>query len=548
MPPADSRANRWGWLESLALAVYAGIAGTGVWFHEAWADEAQAWLVARDMGWWSMMLRGVRYEGTPGLWHCLLWLLIRLHVSFQDMHWFAAACAALGVVVLLRWAPFPRPLRLLLPFTFFLAYQDCVVARSYVLFAVMAFGAAALLRLRARAPGQLWLLALLLGLMANLSLHCFLASLALAVVAYRRNLRARGPALLLAGCWAIAVATALPPPDVAFPAGKNIDESWKKVVATVEHRRYTAPAPVILEGELSPIPPPVHHRTSMQNVERKVGRLLALLSFPLSSVRWLGLAVALLFIVHGSMLRKGSAVGPLGLVPYLLPGVFFLSLYLAPRHAGFLFESFLVMAWLTWPDRAGTRWARVLTVALLLITLEQIGWTAHALISDIKGPYSGDRMTSEFLRNHAAGKRVAGFYYHSVSVLPYIKGRGPNLYFNQHPEGYWDWSRANRTDPQAPLAWRTHPDYVVVAGYDWGDNPEITSDWPELGDGATNTVPLGDEYGVLPWFKAHGYHETHRFCGHAWMRFGYAELLCDVVLEPAPEAAAGTAPPGSIKW
>ena len=541
MAPANahvpgSRANGWGWPESLALAGYAGVVATGVWFHEAWADEAQAWLVARDMGWWRMMLDGVRYEGTPGLWHGLLWVLIRLHVSYRGMHWFAGACAALAVLVLLRCAPFPRFLRLLLPFTFFLAYQDAVVARSYVLFAVLAFGAAALLRARARRPNQMWLLALLLGLMANLSLHCFLASLGLAVVAFFQSGRARGPALLLTGCWAIAIATALPPPDVAFPAGKNIDESWKKAVATLEHRHYAATAPVVLMGELTPIPPPVHHRTSLQNVERKFGRLLSLLSFPLSTFRWLGVAVALLVIAHGLTLRRGASVGRVGVVAYLLPAFFFLSLYLAPRHTGFLFVSFLVMAWLTWPDQPQAPWARMLTAALLLVTLEQIGWTAHALWADIHGPYSGAEMTANFMRDHAAGKRVAGFYYHSVAVLPYMQERGGNFYFNQHPQGYWDWSRANRTDPQAPLTWEAHPDYVVLGGYEWGDEPEITSDWPELGDAVSNAVPLGDEYGVLPWLEAHGYHETHRFCGHAWMRFGYAELLCDVVLEPMPSA------------
>ena len=290
--------------------------------------------------------------------------------------------------------------------------------------------------------------------MANLSLHCFLASLGLAIVAYFQNRRLGGPALLLAACWCIAVFTAVPPPDAAFPAGKNIAESWKKVVSTAEHRPYALQAPIAGPSELAQIPPPVHHRTSTQNAMRKLGRVLALLTFPLSTIRWLGLAVALLVLIHGFCLRTGSSVGSIGLAPYLLLLLPFLSLYLAPRHTGVLFVTFLVAAWLTWPDEGlGKRpimWTRALTAALLLITVEQIAWTGRALYADVHGSYSGGEAAALFLRDQAAGKRVAGFYYHSVALLPYLEGLGRNLYVNQHPQGFWDWSRANRVDPQAP--------------------------------------------------------------------------------------------------
>jgi hypothetical protein len=539
--PITTHVHRWRLGESLALAFYAVTVGAGVLWHESWADEAQAWLMARDLGWWQLMVHGVRYEGTPGLWHALLWVLIRLHVSFAGMHWVAAAFAAAAVVVLMRFAPFPRVLRLLLPFTFFLAYQDAVVARSYVLFSLLAFGAAALLRGRLQRP---WLLALLLGSMANLSIHCFLASLGLAAVAWvqaDRSRRLAGPVALLLLGWVVAVATAAPPPDIAFPAGKNISQSWKKLVAGVEHTHSDA----LLDaqhptGELKPVPPPVHHRTPLRAFERKVARLLAVITFPLSTFRLLGLAVALLVLAHGWKPRPGAAVGRVGLVPYLVPAVAFVWLYLAPRHTGVLFVTFLVTAWLTWPETPDAReqenrrellWRRALTVAMLLMAVEQIGWTAHALWSDVRGPYSGGPMTADFLGEHAAGKRVAGFYYHSVAVLPYF---ARNLYANQHSAGYWDWSSANRSEAQAPATLATHPDYVVVGGFDRGEQSEVTAGWSAFDDDRGLLLPLGDDYRIVPFFEARGYHETHRFCGHAWMRFGYAELLCEMVLEPDP--------------
>jgi hypothetical protein len=137
--PVRSEERRWTWIESAVLAGYSVVVALGIAWHEPWADEAQAWLLARDEPFWHLMLHAIRYEGTPGLWHALLWVLTRLHVSYIGMHWVAGAFAAVGVFVLLRWSPFPLVLRLLFPFGFWLAYQNAVVARGYILFAMLAF-------------------------------------------------------------------------------------------------------------------------------------------------------------------------------------------------------------------------------------------------------------------------------------------------------------------------------------------------------------------------------------------------------------------------
>ena len=235
----------WTWVETLVLAGYALVVAVGLSWHEPWADEAQAWLLARDSGWWPMMLHSVRYEGSPGLWHTMLWVLARLHVSFTGMHWIAGAIACAGIYLLLRHSPFPLILRILLPFGFWLAYQDAVVARSYVLFAVLAFGAAAMVRGMMDAPARaeiatwrLIALSVLLGLMANLSVHGLIASVGFAVAAMA-VLRRRGwpgararlaiPALVLCCFWAFAVVTTIPPQDVNFQAGTNVENSAESI-------------------------------------------------------------------------------------------------------------------------------------------------------------------------------------------------------------------------------------------------------------------------------------------------------------------------------
>lgn len=40
-------------------------------FHEKWRDEAQAWLIARDLDFWGI-IKQMTYEGHPPLWHFIL--------------------------------------------------------------------------------------------------------------------------------------------------------------------------------------------------------------------------------------------------------------------------------------------------------------------------------------------------------------------------------------------------------------------------------------------------------------------------------------------
>ena len=158
----------------------------------------------------------------------------------------------------------------------------------------------------------------------------------------------------------------------------------------------------------------------------------------------------------------------------------------------------------------------------------------RAIWLDVHQPYAPSLQTAALLRSRgvdgAKGPRVAGFYYHSVSTLPYFDH---NVYINQPEHSYWVWSTRNRTAARAPFALAGSPGLVVVSGWTWGDNASVMQDWARPEDEEGPSVPLADTYGIRQLFLAHGYRETHRFCGRTWMRDGYAEELCDVVLEPS---------------
>jgi hypothetical protein len=225
-----------------------------------------------------------------------------------------------------------------------------------------------------------------------------------------------------------------------------------------------------------------------------------------------------------------------GLLPWLLMVGVFVFLYLAPRHAGMVWETLLAALWLTWPAQtpagAAKRWLhRVVVAALVLVAVDQVWWTAHAVWADMHGPYSGDVAMAKFLQSQGPGKRIAGFYYHSIGPEAYFSRP---IYFNQ-PTAYWVWSRNRRINQQAPATIATHPDIVVVGR--WTANPRngnILDDWLPSDPETRDPIPLNDDYGILAYAEAHGYRETHRFCGHTFMRDGYDERLCQIALQPGP--------------
>jgi hypothetical protein len=558
----EPEARQWTWIEGLVLAFYALLVGVGIAWHEPWADEGQAWLMARNSGFWHMLLYEVRYEGSPGLWHAFLWVLARLHVTYMGMHWISGAFAAAGIYVLLRYSPFPLILRILLPFGFWLAYQDAVIARSYVLFAVLAFPVAAILRQATRrnlTGKHLLVLAVLLGLLANLSLHGLVASIGLAIVALillHRQAKAGAPvrkalpAAILCCFWIFAIATTIPPSDVNFPAGKNIQQSTFKVWAMLGSQTAKAELAEIKlignsprPGELAMHPEPTFQPTGHEKLLRRVGRALAVVTFPIANYRVLALLTVVLVIAQAIVFKPGRGqLGWIGLIPWALMVFAFTRTYLAPRHAGMVWEAMIVSLWLTWPaedaeHRRAFLLQRLTVIALVLVALLQNQWTTRSVWADIHKPYSGDLAMAHFLKSLPPGKRIAGFGYHSVGPEAWI---GRKLYFNQ-PESYWVWSQKPRVEARAPFAIATHPDVIVYGGWNWSaQNGDISEDWvkPEMEE--MNSVPLSDAFRIVAYAEAHGYRETHRFCGEAFMRSGYSEQLCQVALEPVAAAEAAT--------
>ena len=101
-------------------------------FHEPWFDEAQAWQIAKCASFSDIFFTVPHYEGHPPLWYLLLAIPARLGVPFEiGLKSIGFLISTTSTALILFRSCLPKPVRLLLPFSFFFFYQYGVIVRPY---------------------------------------------------------------------------------------------------------------------------------------------------------------------------------------------------------------------------------------------------------------------------------------------------------------------------------------------------------------------------------------------------------------------------------
>ncbi len=467
------------WPEWTALSLFAALVAFAIPYHEPFVDEAQAWQLARTLPLGSLFTTYIRYEGSPGLWHFLMWILNRLHVSYAGMHWISGAAAVAGVSLLISHSPFPRWLKLSLPFTYFLLFQYAVVARNYVLAPLLLFLVALSWK---KSP---WITVLALGLLANVSLHTAVISGGLAFVYAIEEVRNPASAfignrrklllcvLLLLGLYAFAIWTAWPPDDMKLARLREVSPPF-----------FTAALQSLTSAVCQP---------------------------PILSVPFWGV-ITLWFIARRKLLY---------LLPVLLFAIFSGAVYFTWWHAGLLIPTLVCVLWINWPEpestgpgSGGGEFGKSCRIALMVMAATQILWSGYALFYDHYFPYSPDRAAAAFLKPFVdQGDTIAVTYvkndrvwngraFTSAGLQPYFDR---NIFANM-PYSFWWWSDRDPSQDRYQAILPSHPQIVVVDEIENHAIQRIDFDHPEFArlakegyryrDAFCGAVPIGLKPGI----------------------------------------------------
>ncbi|MCK8060019.1 MULTISPECIES: hypothetical protein [unclassified Fusibacter] len=423
--------------------------------HEPWADEAQAWLLSQDLSIGQLLFHQLRYEGSPGLWHLTLHVLSSQDLPYLSMNLISGFFGVLSAFLIYRYSPFPFYVKVLLPFTYFIFYQYSIVARSYSMIVPLLFTLAILHPNRHSKSLQY---SILLCLLANVSLHGSLISLALFMVFLYELFMINHKSI-----------TAV------------IELHWKSIVLFSFMASYLViflyPSDDVILGtviRLNPLRSVVILLLSL--VDSLGSNLWLMVSRPdtTSTIQLLktalGLCASLNFVYLSMRFFWRSRTLHYLLFPFLLLYLLFTFKHVQFWHIGIITVLWIFVMWISLntkqnsvPNKNAVS-IKTINLSFFLIMSIQLIWSFNAIQYDMGNSYSASKDMANYIKETIpANSELYGSSYYEISLLPYFER---NIYAN-HNEGsnerFWSWSISQpsmqlQKTPQVPIG-----SYLVIS-------------------------------------------------------------------------------------
>jgi hypothetical protein len=437
--------------EWLVLLTFTAIAAVAVWFHEPWSDEAQAWLIARDLD-IPGILHQMGYEGSPPLWHLLLWALIRLHLPYAALGVVSLILVAAGMYIWLRWSPLPAFVRLLVPFAFYYQYQYAVVARSYALSTFLAFAAVALWRAK---TVRVIPFGLTVALLAQTNLYgCTIAGGIACAFLWEfcgdffkqrlspdRVFQTGIASVFVLASAAVARFLAKPFPDCSFKAAVQLQKGSRLESITSGLPELSTALGLNITWGLSLLLIFTVWAIALKKgafILPSIATLLLAYQMSTGNITFLGIGggvVLLLLILFWFFAVKQVACA----LPFVFTVLAMGWVWSRPWHYGMALTAFLVSVWAAWPVGRLPEFEspiRILAASLAVLLVLQLPLTAETVRAEVQGPYSGGRATAEFLRPYVGSRPIYSVNFYGTAVQAYYN---QNIFANW-PTAYWTWS------------------------------------------------------------------------------------------------------------
>ncbi|MFA5050805.1 MAG: hypothetical protein WC499_01695 [Patescibacteria group bacterium] len=388
--------------------------------HEPYQDEAQAWLIARDSSNFISMIHQMGYEGTPALWHCILFILTHLGLPYFLMAIVHFLIILSAVIIFINYAPFSTVVKILFIFGYYPFFEYNTIARNYALTVLFLFLIALIYKNRFKRP---ILYSLLIFLLANTNLYSLVIAIILSGVYIFEVLQLKLQKqlnitkkniisfLIMLFGFLIAIYQLLPPTDIAllYNSIRSIDIIPRTII-----------------GAFLPIPIPVINFWNS-----------LLIFYPTTNI-----ITAVNMIIFGLMIFLLSLLffkkQPKLMLIYLLLFIGLFSIFLLTcignnRHFGLIFIIFIFCLWIANNYKELLIKNKVinkllspkkLTYCFVALLLSQVIASSIAFFYELNYDFSAAKKTAIFLKENKFINNetfIASYpSYSTTAILPYI--------------------------------------------------------------------------------------------------------------------------------
>lgn len=370
--------------------------------HEYWADEAHAWLFARDASIYELFTKIAHSDGHPILWHLVIKSFQLIGLKYDNFNIISITFSSLGVFLLLFKSNFKWYIKLLLPFTFFIFYQYSVVARGYCLILPL-FSLLAIIWDKRKEHYLLF--TILLTLLINLEVYTFLFAgsiYLLEIVDYIKNRK-----------------------------------KYKKDILFYLIVLFF----VFLLTTIYVMPLPSNTFTAVESKMFVYGLSLSFVSsnfMDVSNVWNNAMDYILIIVISLAYIKEKKKKELFELLIMILPVFLFLSLMVSNRwHVGIVFLIFIFAIWI---HKLVNN--RIIIFLLLITSVVQITWSFKSSLYDYNESYAPAKEVAEFIKKYDYKKlKIFGFHFYESSINPYFKD---NIFYNwEQKYAFFYWDKSN---------------------------------------------------------------------------------------------------------
>lgn len=399
--------------------------------HELWRDEAQAWMISAASQSIMDIFAYIRYEGHPPLWFIIMWPF----THFDNPNWIKMPNFLLSIAVcflVVKHAPFPRWVLVMLVFSYFFFYEYGAISRNYQLGVL---GIVGFLSFLPRAKENPWWAVFFLAIAATANVFSLIMGLVLGLYylvqvfpkvkmgpgAKQFTIKLIAPTIALLGIVIATGAAMNPPPDQAFAP------SWfwsyqPDRVDSILH---------MFGKVFVPIPRDIVH---FWNSSVLPG------AWPKYTSGILAIALFCAFIKQPKYL--------FWLCMFLFAIMFFQHLKYVGflRHAGHLWVAFVVVVWLMASNIGWPSMPKLLRGLFVVLLIGQVYANAVAAVKEVTYPFSGGEAAAQFVKQGSySNHHVVAFSDNMVSSFVAHLGK-PVFFTNNKQMGTFVWWNNKRGD------------------------------------------------------------------------------------------------------